>query len=110
MKTNTNIPYRKSDYYDENGNLLDKNNKPFPYYNEGLNRKQRRYDENPDKGRGRLFVLQTGKYRIRIQRIYEIIARQRVRTHSDKNSRIKTIYGKLINVIRHSEVTGNIER
>lgn len=110
MKATTNIPYKKSDYYDENDNLLDINKKPFPYYNDGLNRKQRRDDENPDRGRGWLYVFKSGKYKIRIQNIYKIIERKRVKTHSNKGSRVKTLYGKLVNVIRHSETSGNLSK
>lgn len=110
MKTTTNIPYKKSDYYDENGNLLDINKKPFPYYNDGLNRKQRRDDENPDRGRGWLYVFPNGKYKVRIQYIREIIDRRVIRTHSDKGHRVKTLYGKLLNIIRHADVEGNIQK
>lgn len=111
MEPTTNIPYKKSDYYDEKGNLLDKNKRPFPYiHNDNSNRKRRRGTENPDRGRGWLYVFPNGKYKVRIQYIREIIDRRVVRTHSDKGHRVKTLYGKLLNIIRHADVEGNIQK
>lgn len=104
-----NIPYKKANHFKEDGTPIKGN--PFPYINESPNRRQRRaYLHTPGGGKSYLYVLPTGKYRVVIQVIREIIERKRVLTHSTKNSKVKTIYGKVINRIRHSIVTGNIQK
>ena len=117
-----NIPY--SNAKDKDGKLITH----LPYINEFSNRKARRdYLHTPGGSKSKLYVLHTGKYRIRLQKIYKVIEKVIKLTHNsnreqvfnikDKNGNLKAsrfrIYmklGKLVNTIRHSDTYGNLTK
>jgi len=81
-----NIPY--SNAKDKDGKLIT----PLPYINEFSNRKARRdYLHTPGGSKSKLYVLHTGKYRIRLQKIYKVIEKVIKLTHNSNREQVFNI-------------------